>query len=78
MCLHTGGAGLSKSLLSLAVSFSFCTTALAGLESGVGEHVINEKYNATNACLLSEQIAIKQALDRHSGKQFTVEKKNFC
>lgn len=54
------------------------TSAFAGLESGIGEHVINDKFNATNACLLSEQKAIKNALDKHSGKQFTVEKKNFC
>lgn len=78
---HIGDLELRTSLSKLAVASSllFATsTSLAGLETGLGEHVIDEKYNSTNACLLAEQKAIKQALDKHSGKQFTVEKKNFC
>lgn len=73
-----GKTGLKKLLLSLAVSCSLTPVSQAGLEAGVGEHIINSRFNSTNACLLSEQIAIKNALDKHSGKQFTVEKKNFC
>lgn len=71
---------MKKSLRKLAVA---CSTllpvcALAGLESGAGENLISDRYTSTTACMLAEQKAIKQALDRYSGKQFTVEKKNFC
>lgn len=78
MSHHIGKPELKKWLLSLAVSSSLSTIAYAGLETGVGEHIINSRFNVTNACMLSEQIAIKKALEKHSGKQFTVEKKNYC
>jgi hypothetical protein len=77
---RTGDLELKKLLLRSAVacSLSISLPVLAGLETGIGETPINDKYNSTNACLLAEQKAIKHALDKHSGKQFTVEKKNFC
>jgi len=77
---RTGEVGLKKSLQKLAVVCStlFPLQTLGGIESGLGENIINDKFNSTNACLLAEQKAIKQALDKHSGKQFKVEKKNFC
>lgn len=80
MLHRTGDQELKRSLSKLAVSCSllFSSVSYAGLQSGFGEHAINDKFTSTNACMLAEQYAIKQALDTHSGKQFTVEKKNFC
>lgn len=82
MLPHIGKRELKKSLLRLAVSSSiaalFASPAIAKYETGFGEHPISDKYNSTNACMLAESKAIKKALDTHSGKQFEVEKKNFC
>lgn len=83
MFRHTGDRELKRSSLKLAVKFSiplilFTSTAYGGIEAGFGQQQINEKYNSTTACLIAETKAIKQALDNFSGREFSVERKNFC
>jgi hypothetical protein len=66
---------LKKTLLS---SLLFPIAASGAVISGVGEQVLNPNENVRHTCSVAETRAIKSALEKYSGGEFNVQKKNYC